>query len=434
MLHGLLRLFLVLLTICYSLARRKTSAELLDAQQRGAPFGAHKLEVRTDFRSDIADHLVSEWNLRNACVTFHNWRGTLHRAQFVSLENISAVIHSFSEYSFGFGRLAFVRPAESTDAPALAQCEKRSLGLALTVSSNNLYHQFFHAVPAFEALLRYVQPDAVFVPLVSYMATSWLHPATNYSHAWEFSLRALSSAPAKQLMEDTLRLFDAPCTCFERVEGATGAVSLFYPKARPRILAFCRQAVKMARSMPPRAPLPMEERASLGGPVNVLYVRRGGIKRALANDAEVSRAVCAGRARRTDPHAEWVAECVTLERLTLASQMRTLASASVMLGVHGQAMVWMPFMLADRPRAAVVEIRMPKLAGGKRSVSDRNMYGAIASALGIYHTPLTGELAAGCNTNKDVLGCNVTVAVPTLLQALSSSAVHVSASPSRRHR
>ena len=428
MLHGLLRLFLVLLTICYSLARRKTSAELLDAQQRGAPFGAHKLEVRTDFRSDIADHLVSEWTLRNACVTFHNWRGTLHRAQFVSLENISAVIHSFSEYSFGFGRLAFVRPAESTDAPALAQCEKRSLGLALTVSSNNLYHQFFHAVPAFEALLRYVQPDAVFVPLVSYMATSWLHPATNYSHAWEFSLRALSSAPAKQLMEDTLRLFDAPCTCFERVEGATGAVSLFYPKARPRILAFCRQAVKMARSMPPR---PVAD----GGArfpwwtVNVLYVRRGGIKRALANDAEVSRAYALA-VRRTDPHAEWVADA-----------SRWKGSPSLAYVPRIRSVCWRSWsgdgvdaLYAGRSTACRRRGDQDAELAVKRSVSDRNMYGAIASALGIYHTPLTGELAAGCNTNKDVLGCNVTVAVPTLLQALSSSAVHVSASPSRRHR
>ena len=128
MLHGLLRLFLVLLTICYSLARRKTSAELLDAQQRGARVGAHKLEVRTDFRSDIADHLVSEWTLRNACVTFHNWRGTLHRAQFVSLENISAVIHSFSEYSFGFGRLAFVRPCRINRCSS--SCSVRSAPLA----------------------------------------------------------------------------------------------------------------------------------------------------------------------------------------------------------------------------------------------------------------------------------------------------------------
>jgi hypothetical protein len=420
-----LLLLLLLLAPSRGEGRRKTSAKLLDAQKRRPPPGMHRLEVKSDFKPEYADHLVSEWTLRNVCVTFHNWRGTLHRAQFISLDNMSAVIHSFSEYSFTFGRLAFVRPAEPHDVPALAQCEQRDVGLALTVTSNNLYHQFFHAVPAFLTLLPHVQPGAVFIPLVSYLASNWLHPATNYSHAWEFSLRALSRAPAKQLMADTLHLLDAPCTCFNRVEGATGAISLFYPKARSRILAFCRQAVKVARSMPPRALMPIETRASSSdGLVNILYVRRGSIKRALANDAEVSRAVCR---KGSSAKVGWIAECVTLERLSLALQMRTLAAASVMLGVHGQAMVWMPFMLSDRSRAAVVEIMLPKLAGTKRSVSDRNMYGNVASALGIHHTAVVGELAAGCNTQKDILGCNVTVAVPVLLRVLHAASTHVRA-------
>ena len=100
--------------------------------------------------------------------------------------------------------------------------------------------------------------------------------------------------------------------------------------------------------------------------MRVLFVRRGSIKRTLANDADVSRAVC------TSKHAAWTAECVTLERLSLSVQMRTIAAASVMLGVHGQAMVWMPFMLSERPRAAVVEVTMPKV--GRASVSDQRMY------------------------------------------------------------
>ena len=162
-------------------ARRKTSAEILDAQMRRPPPGTHRLEVKNDFKSEYADHLVSEWTLRNTCVTFHNWRGTLHRAQFVSLNNVSAVIHSFSEYTFAFGRLAFVRPAEPQDAPALAQCEQRDVGLALTVTSNNLYHQFFHAVPAFLSLLQHVAPGVVFIPLVSYLASGWLHPVFSRS-------------------------------------------------------------------------------------------------------------------------------------------------------------------------------------------------------------------------------------------------------------
>ena len=218
---------------------------------------ATKLTVKSDIKAPYAEHLVSDWSLRNVCVTFHNWRGTLHRAHFVSLENVTAVIHSFSEYTFGFGRLAFVRPAEPSDAVVLASCTRRALGLAFTVTSNNLYHQFFHAVPAYHTLMQHLRAEAEFIPLVSYLSSHWLNPSTNHSHAWEFSLRAFSAAPARQLMADTLQLLTRGCTCFERVEGATGAVSLFYHKARARILAFCRQALRMARKVPPLSPLLM---------------------------------------------------------------------------------------------------------------------------------------------------------------------------------
>ena len=108
-----------------------------------------------DVAAEASDALVSDWTLRNACVAFRTWRGAVHRAQFVSREGTSAVIHSFSEYTFGFGRLAYVRPAVPEDAAALETCERRALGLAFTMSSNNLYHQFFHAVPAYRSLHRH---------------------------------------------------------------------------------------------------------------------------------------------------------------------------------------------------------------------------------------------------------------------------------------
>lgn len=339
--------------------------------------------VYHEVSADSADALVSDWSLRNACVTFRTWRGTLHRAHFVSREGLAAVIHSFSEYSFGFGRLSFVRPAQPEDRAALDGCERQPLGLAFTMSSNNLYHQFFHAVPAYVTLHRYVQPGATFVPLVSYMAKSWLHPSTNYSHAWEFSIRALSSLSSQQIKADTLRLLHGRCTCFDRVEGATGAVSLFNPRALPQILAFCRAALHHARMLPsvelPAAERVWSQRRSGRNGVTVLYVRRGGSKRILANDEQVSRALCA--APRAARHGElprhvagstWRAACVVLEKLTLTMQMRSIAAASVMVGVHGQAMVWMPFMLSDRPRAAVVEVTLPKVH--RASVSDPGMY------------------------------------------------------------
>ena len=43
----------------------------------------------------------------------------------------------------------FYQVCTSGDEAALKRCEHRKLGLAMTMSSNNLYHQFFHAAYAY---------------------------------------------------------------------------------------------------------------------------------------------------------------------------------------------------------------------------------------------------------------------------------------------
>ena len=125
----------------------------------------------------------------------------------------------------------------------------------------------------------------------------------------------------------------------------------------------------------------------------------------------------------------WRSVCVVLEQLSLTMQMRSVAAAGVLVGVHGQALVWMPFMLSDRPRAAVVEVVMPERAvpkGKRRSVSNPSMYGDIAKALGIRHQRVHGTIANISACDRDhPLACNLTVSVPALIRGVNRSAAYV---------
>ena len=71
-----------------------------------------------------SEALVGAWSLRNACVTFYTWRGTPYRAEFISRDHVMAVIHSFSEYSFKYDRLGYVREERAEDAEVLRTCER----------------------------------------------------------------------------------------------------------------------------------------------------------------------------------------------------------------------------------------------------------------------------------------------------------------------
>ena len=251
-----------------------------------------------DPQPERAESLVKDWTLRNACVAFRNWRGTQHRSHFISRNGESATIYSFSEYTFSYGRIASVRREEPGDSAILATCARRRLGLAFTMSSNNLYHQFFHAVPAYLTLQRHMQDGSVFIPLVSYMAGEWIPPTTNYSHAWEFSVRALTDMTPRDITTDALQLLRRQCTCFDRIEGNTGGVSLFNSGARSQVIAFCQAALRRARALPamelPAAERAWERRRILGRGIGgsggalgagsvesttVLYVRRSGARR-----------------------------------------------------------------------------------------------------------------------------------------------------------
>ena len=124
---------------------------------------------QTNLIGEVNDALAQYFvamSLRNACVVFYPEKRTQYRSQFVSREGVTAVLHGFSEYDLGYQRLAVVRPEQARDRQQLARCTTKPLAIAVPMSSNNLYHQAFHAVPAWEALHTHASQNATLLPLV----------------------------------------------------------------------------------------------------------------------------------------------------------------------------------------------------------------------------------------------------------------------------
>ena len=282
-------------------------------------------------KAEATDQLQGDWSLRNACVGFSQKRSNhneaLFRAHFVSYANEAAVIWGFSEYTFGLERLAVVRNAEASDEVSRQSCTRRPLGLAMTISSNNLYHQFMHAVYSYQKLRHHAGPEAELVPLATSRAHAWFHPITNSSHSWEFSVRPYTAKPGAEILQETLGLIRRRCTCYDRIEGATGGVSLYNPASLPRILTFCRGALRIARSirLPMRVDTEVRAEARPTAAI-VLYESRKSTRRAITNDADITRALCPGNPTSASGGNDWQGSCVSLGTLSIVEQMRTIAS------------------------------------------------------------------------------------------------------------
>ena len=133
-----------------------------------------------------------------------------------------------------------VRRAEEYDRLSIGMCRREALGLGVPVShASSIYHQQFHAVPSWLALRKLVAdaglgenaPAAAFVPLaIASAALGHGKPAQPRRwYAWEYSIRALTTAGADDIAAAASRLLRAPCTCFERFEADGRA---FNPGAR----------------------------------------------------------------------------------------------------------------------------------------------------------------------------------------------------------
>lgn len=323
-------------------------------------------------REEYVERVVGAWSLRNACVSFYKKRNTTHLAQWVSRRGDAVLISGFSEYSNGFHRLSWVRPELPADR--LDTCPYVELGAAVQFSSNNIYHAFFHAVPAWRALRRLNAP--VMIPLVDGHAGDWVGPNAWRSHAWEFALRALTTDSCSKIADRLRRLLVERCTCFGHVVGNTEA---FEPRAAvslPVLREFCRAALDNSARFVTGAGMWKGE-----ADLRVLYVSRRG-RRSLVNEGVVVATL-----RR-----QYSARTVSLESLTVSDQLHLLSRTQVLVAAHGQALAYMPF-LALAERAAVIELTLPHTAETWRS---RLMYSKWALSLHLAHFSAKTAFAPDC--------------------------------------
>ena len=157
----------------------------------------------------------------------------------------------------------------------------------------------------------------------------------------------------------------------------------------------------------------------------MLLVSRGGERRALSNEARVLVALeQLGRVRR-----------VVLEEMTISDQMALVAQSSVLLGVHGQAFAWLPFLPWSSRTVGLVEISLASRRGVVNTCYER-----WSAALGVRYWRVAGKLTGGCSggaTSRDneatrahkMLACNVTVDVTQLVGAASRAAEETAPHP-----
>ena len=256
-------------------------------------------------------------------------------------------------------------------------------------------------------------------------------PAQTPDHMWEYTLRSLSTAPADRLLNDTRDLISAKCTCFERLAAATHAYMPFSSRSRAAFRAYQRSSAVNAR-------VAMHLPTTRPDARDMLFVMRRGSRRIITNEGEVLSVVLAAQPRL---------RVVDLQQMPMARQLVIVSEASVMIGVHGQALSGLIVHLpAHERKTACVEIRP---APDPRSYEWITMVGNMAKALGVLHLALTARHAPGCAIDKlrakncstaacvlgvkkalnnfafsSVLNCNVTVAPVKLLTLIQRAANH----------
>lgn len=369
------------------------------------------------------EQLVSDFSLRNACVLYRYSGRRLH-TQYVSLEDEVAVIHGFSEFRFGFIRLASVRaPVSVAERKTLrAECPSHPVGFALPFTANNIYHALFHAVPAFEAFARYeVASPLSFLPLLANSAGVGrkISSAGNW-HAWELSLRALTNSSGAEItaaLNDTLR---RPCTCFTRIFGSSAAFTPSAGSSARRLRAWRAAVLQrvdhlLAGSVFGLGPF-MQSRGDL-----IIYARRTRT-RVIVNEADLAAILAPTRP-------------IQLDEISLSKQLALLSTVRGLVGVHGQALAFLPFLGARHHRHAsasgaasacgVLEILPPPTDGGTCGVGVacdttnhfKHLYREMAQTMGISYLAVVSRLAPPCAHDvtlrrvrlEERLRCNLTV-------------------------
>lgn len=217
--------------------------------------------LSVNMRTHTPPEYLLTFSLRNACVVPYDDRASRFRTSIVSLDaEIEAIVHGFSEYVNGYQRLTGVRPPAEDDAAMLKQCDRRPLGIGVPFSCNNIYHQAFHAVPAFERWAATVSAaptgDLDFVPLIYPTAAVGKKMSVEPSkwHAWEFSIRPFTRLPSAAIANRTHQIVNTACTCYDTLHGNAEAFNPIALRSAARLRAF-RQAT-LANLLPSEYPLP----------------------------------------------------------------------------------------------------------------------------------------------------------------------------------
>lgn len=385
---------------------------------------------------DAAASFVTSLSLRNACVAFHDEPHSLHRSHLVAKDTrlpSPMIMHAFSERALGYVRLTSVRAAGEHERRAITMCRHAPFGFGLPLAHpTSIYHQLWHAVPSWLHLRAYAEaagygsdvPPTAFVPLT--LASAALGrgkpSAPRRWHGWEFTLRALTRASATELAAATSKLLRTPCTCFGRFEATARAFNPGATDDARHVRAFRDAAVRNA------LPLALPPSSVAGAPAamppagaDVLLISRGGERRALSNEAAVL-SMLGGMLKQRLAR-------VVLEQHSLSAQMALVSRASALVGVHGQALAWLPFLPWAERQTAVVEISLAT----KRGVFN-TCYERWSAALGVRFSRVPGTLTRGCSggaTSRDseaaqahkMLNCNVTVDA----QQLAAATYHAAA-------
>jgi hypothetical protein len=360
-----------------------------------------------------------EFELRNACVTYFNDRFSMYRSSFISLhDQVDAMVHGFTEYTFGYQRLAGVRARAERDQGLLKRCEWRQTAIGIPFSCNNIYHQAFHAVPAWELWHEKVQAasaagrDSVdFLPLVypSAAVGKKMSDDPRRWHAWEFSLRPFTTRSYDDLAARTSQLIHAPCRCYDVVHGNAPAFNPIARAAAPRLRRFRLASLHNIPSWsPPTLATASSGVASRPSPsASMLWIVRNHALRNIANEAKLAARIA------RDPVLSGVIKRVALESMPLSEQMRLIAGSAGLLAVHGQAMAWVLFLGAQRRagRTAAIEIFPPGLYN--------TIYRELSMTLSVQYEELRSRAADGCkgSTTATKLLCNVTVSVEKVAAA-----------------
>jgi hypothetical protein len=405
-------------------------------------------------RSSTPPEYMVTFSLRSACVIPYDDRSSRFRSAIVSLrDDVEAVVHGFSEYVNGYQRITAVRPPSDGDKALLGgspptRCLNRPLGIAVPFSCNNIYHQAFHAVPAFErwAAIASAAGSAVdFVPLIYPTAAvgKKMSIEPRKWHAWEWSIRPFTRESSATIANRTHQLVNAPCVCYDVLHGNADAFNPIAVRSAGRLRAFRSAALVNLHAAAYPFPASVRAADSLDGSTAraqmLLWVVRRHKLRNIDNEAALAKRL------EGDPVLSQRVHRLVLDELPLGTQMRLVISAwctrsrgspspsackcsprrhhspqvhacSGLIAVHGQAMAWVMFLASDAHRTAAVEIFPQGLVN--------TIYEMASQALGVRYEALRAPASPGCGggARESRLNCNVTVDVGTVLEVVRRAA------------